>query len=63
MTRPVLLERVELTNFDQELDAREVTFGGRQVQGRPAVVVLGLHVLVGIVEPVEDGKSWECYNK
>ncbi len=28
-----------------------MAFGGRQVKGRAAIVVAGLHVLVGVVKP------------
>ena len=51
MRIPVLGQGVKVAGLNEELDAREVAFGGRQVQGRPPVVVLGLHVLVGEVKP------------
>ena len=50
--QPVLSQWVKVAGLNEELDARQVAFGGRKVQGGPPVVVLGLHVLVGVVEPV-----------
>ncbi len=49
--QPVLLERVQLADLDEELDTAEVTLGAGQVKGRAAVVIAGAHLGVRVEKP------------
>ena len=50
---PVSCQRVEAAGFSQELDAVEVTLGGRQVERGSTVVVASFHVDRRRVKPVK----------
>ena len=50
---PVSGQRVEAAGFSQELDAVEVTLGGRQMERGSTVVVASFHVDRRRVKPVK----------
>ena len=50
---PVSCQRVEAAGFSQELDAVEVTLGGRQMERGSTIVIASFHVDSRRVKPVK----------